>query len=124
MAPQKKSKTGGKAAKAKFQIDCSQPVEDKVFDTANFEAFLHEKIKVGNKAGNLGTKVVISREKAKVTVVAEEIDGKKFSKRYLKYLTKKYLKQNQLRDFLRVIATSKGAYELKFFKVTPVASDD
>jgi len=85
---------------------------------------LHEKIKVGNKAGNLGTKVVISREKAKVTVVAEEIDGKKFSKRYLKYLTKKYLKQNQLRDFLRVIATSKGAYELKFFKVTPVASDD
>ena len=91
-----------------------------MFDTAHFETFLHEKIKVNNKAGNLGTKVAITREKSKVTVVAEQ----PFSKRYLKYLTKKYLKQNQLRDFLRVIATSKGAYELKFFKVTPVASDE
>jgi large subunit ribosomal protein L22e len=40
-----------------------------------------------------------------------------FSKRYLKYLTKKYLKKHQLRDFLNVIATSKGTYELKYFKI-------
>jgi len=40
-----------------------------------------------------------------------------FSKRYLKYLTKKYLKKSQLRDWLRVVATSKNGFEIKFFNV-------
>ena len=35
--------------------------------------------------------------------------------RYLKYLTKKYLKKNSLRDYLRVVASSKDSYELKYF---------
>ena len=41
-----------------------------------------------------------------------------FSKRYLKYLSKKYLKKQQLRDFLHVVATGKNTYELKYFKVS------
>lgn len=61
----------------------------------------------------IGTKVVITRDKNKIVVAAEL----PFSKRYLKYLTKKYLKKHQLRDFLNVIATSKGTYELKYFKI-------
>ena len=39
-----------------------------------------------------------------------------FSKRYLKYLTKKYLKKEQLRDFLRVVANGKAGYTMKYFK--------
>jgi len=74
---------------------------------------LHDRIKVNGKAGDLGSKVTVSREKAKIIVNAEL----PFSKRYLKYLTKKYLKKQQLRDFLHVIATSKGTYELKYFKI-------
>jgi len=31
--------------------------------------------------------------------------------------TKKFLKKNQLRDWLRVVSTSKGVYELRFFNV-------
>ena len=31
--------------------------------------------------------------------------------------TKKFLKKQQLRDWLRVVSTSKGVYELKFFNV-------
>jgi large subunit ribosomal protein L22e len=51
--------------------------------------------------------------------------GVPFPKRYLKYLTKKFLKKHQLRDWLRVIATSKGAYELKYFNVAgPEAEED
>jgi large subunit ribosomal protein L22e len=75
---------------------------------------------VNGKAGDLGTKVQISREKAKIIVTAEL----PFSKRYLKYLSKKYLKKQQLRDFLHVIATSKGAYELKYFKVNSAEADE
>ena len=110
----------GKKTIAKFTIDCSAPVEDKVLDPASFEKFLHDKIKVLGKAGNLGTKVVITRDKNKIAVAAEL----PFSKRYLKYLTKKYLKKQQLRDFLNVVATSKGIYELKYFKINNDGGDD
>ncbi len=37
--------------------------------------------------------------------------------RYLKYLTKKFLKKNNLRDYIRVVATSKSAYELRYFQI-------
>jgi large subunit ribosomal protein L22e len=33
----------------------------------------------------------------------------------VQYLTKKFLKQQQLRDYIRVIARSKGGYFLKYF---------
>jgi large subunit ribosomal protein L22e len=58
--------------------------------------------------------VTISRDKTKLNVTAEL----PFSKRYLKYLTKKFLKKQQLRDFLRIIATSASTYELKYFQIT------
>ncbi len=40
-----------------------------------------------------------------------------FSKRYLKFLTKKYLKKNNLRDWLRVVASAKDSYELRYFQI-------
>ena len=46
-----------------------------------------------------------------------------FSKRYLKYLTKKYLKKQDLREYLRVVATNKNTYELKFFNVNNDEAD-
>lgn len=107
------AKKAGKKSIAKFTIDVSQPVEDRVLDPAGFEKFLHDRIKVNGKAGDLGGKVTISRDKSKIVVAAEL----PFSKRYLKYLSKKYLKKQQLRDYLHVIATSKASYELKYFKV-------
>lgn len=94
-------------------IDCLAPVQDQVFDPANFEKFLHDKIKVNGKAGQLSDTIVIARDKTKVIVTAEL----PFSKRYLKYLTKKYLKKQQLRDYLHVVATNKTTYELKYFSV-------
>merc|ERR1711918_267311 len=93
----------------KFAIDFSVPLEDGLFEGQQFERFLQERIKVDGKTGNLGEKVTISREKAKVFVTAEL----PFSKRYLKYLTKKYLKKQQLRDYVHVVASSKGMYELR-----------
>jgi len=37
--------------------------------------------------------------------------------RYLKYLTKKYLKKQDLRDYLHVIASDKNSYCLKYFNI-------
>nr|XP_014346597.1 PREDICTED: 60S ribosomal protein L22-like [Latimeria chalumnae] len=77
------------------------------------EQFLQERIKVNGKTGNLGGAVTIERSKSKITVTAEV----PLSKRYLKYLTKKYLKKNNLRDWLRVVANSKESYELRYFQI-------
>merc|ERR1719408_251826 len=97
----------------KFTVDCSQPVDDGIMDAASFEKFLLDRIKVGGKTGNLGEVVSVSRDKAKVSVTAETA----FSKRYLKYLSKKYLKKQQLRDWLHVIASAKTSYELRYYNI-------
>ena len=77
-------------------------VEDAIMDIASFEQFLTERIKVGGKVGALGDAVSVSSDKNSVTVSSESA----MSKRYLKYLTKKYLKKHNVRDWLRVIAVS------------------
>lgn len=67
----------------KYTINCSQPVSDKIFDLSAFEKFLHDKIKVENRVGNLGDSVTISQVgDGKIEVVTHI----PFSGRYLKYL--------------------------------------
>lgn len=44
--------------------------------------------------------------------------------RYLKYLTKKFLKKNTLRDYIRVVADSKTSYELRYFQVNQAADEE
>jgi large subunit ribosomal protein L22e len=77
-------------------------VDDKIMDITSFEKFLAEHIKVRGKVGKLGESVKIAREKSKITVTASDID---MSKRYVKYLTKKYLKKHNVRDWLRCVAS-------------------
>lgn len=40
------------------------------------------------------------------------------------FRTKKFLKKQQLRDWLRVVSTSQGVYELRFFNVVNDDQDD
>lgn len=76
---------------------------------------MSEHIKVGGKTKQLEANgVTIESTKTTITVSSE----KEFAKRYLKYLTKKYLKRNGLRDWLRVVASSKETYELRYFQIT------
>ncbi|XP_067290420.1 60S ribosomal protein L22-like 1 [Pseudorasbora parva] len=116
MAPKRQAvvKKNKKGARWNFTLDCTHPVEDGILDSANFETFLKEKVKVNGKTGNLGNVVQIVRQKNKINVTSE----KQFSKRYLKYLTKKYLKKNNLRDWLRVVASDKESYELRYFQIS------
>merc|ERR1712021_115367 len=95
-APAKAAK-GGKKKKTtlKFTVDCTLPVEDGIMDCANFEKFLQERIKVNGKTNNFGSNVTIERQKSKVAINSDV----PFSKRYLKYLTKK------------------DSYELRYFQI-------
>jgi len=143
-APKKAKKT------LTFHIDCSRPVEDSIMEIAAFEKFLTDKIKVEGKtgacgfrlhcgesrpssradsnmdetviAGVLGDNVKVTRDKTRVTVTSEV----PMSKRYLKYLTKKFLKKHNVRDWLRVIASNKdrSVYELRYFNIADQAEDE
>ena len=102
-----------------------------------------ERIKLDGKTGQLEGKLTVERLKQKLVVSSEVAFSKRFVKknfkikfdffclcfkylnldfflflnRYLKYLTKKFLKKNKLRDWLRVIANTKDSYELRYFNI-------
>ena len=71
--------------------------------------------------------MTIKRDGSKITVATEVAFQKRFaacmahqplcSRRasYLKYLTKKFLKKHTLRDYLRVVATNKATYDIRYF---------
>ncbi|KAF8111546.1 hypothetical protein N665_0074s0076 [Sinapis alba] len=115
-------KSNAKKKGVTFVIDCSKPVDDGIMEVATLEKFLQERIKVGGKPGALGDSVSITKVKGKITVTADS----NFSKRYLKYLTKKYLKKYGTRDWLRVIASNKdrNMYELRYFNIEDDAAGD
>ena len=107
---------GGKTAKKialKYTINCKLPIEDNVIVLNDFENFLKQRIKVDGKAGNLGSAVTVAKDSSSI-VVQSSIP---FSKRYLKYLSKKYLKKQDLKEYLRVVATGKNQYELRYFNI-------
>merc|ERR1712037_1083018 len=106
-----KGKGGVKVSKKsqlRFAIDCSHPVEDGIMNCGDFETYLKERIKVAGKTQNFGKDVALAKEKNKIVLTSSV----PFSKRYLKYLTK-----NNLRDWLRVVASAKDAYELRYFQI-------
>ena len=111
MAPTKSQK---KPTSKKVVIDCTQPVTDKVLDPASFEKFLWDKIKVKGKCPASKNDISIVREKTKLTVVFTDPNS---SKRYIKYLTKKYLKKQQLKDYLRVVNSGKSSYQMVYYKL-------
>lgn len=85
------------------------------------EDFLIQKIKYKGKVGQLAQGgITVASTKNSVTVTSDN----EFSKRYLKYLTKKYLKRNSLRDWLRVVAVSKDTYELRYFQINQDEQDE
>ena len=119
-----KAAAKGAAAKKKaltFVVDCTKPVSDSIMEIASFEKFLADKIKVNGKTGVLGDAVKVSHDKAKVTVTSEV----PMSKRYVKYLTKKFLKKHNVRDWLKVIASNKdrSVYELRYFNIAADAEE-
>lgn len=125
MAVTVKKGPAGKAGKPKklvFVVDCAKPVEDKIMEIGSFEKFLLDKIKLNGKTGVLGDAVKVQKDKSKITITSEE----HISKRYVKYLTKKYLKKHNVRDWLRVIASNKdrNVYELRYFNIADNEAED
>ncbi|XP_065362679.1 large ribosomal subunit protein eL22 [Calliphora vicina] len=121
----KKAVLRGKGLKKKkvslrYAIDCTNIAEDNILDVADFEKYVKARMKVNGKVNNLGNNVTFERVKMKLYVNSDV----HFSKAYLKYLTKKYLKKNSLRDWIRVVANEKDSYELRYFRISSNDDED
>ncbi|KAL7711533.1 Large ribosomal subunit protein eL22 [Entamoeba marina] len=92
-------------------IDCSNCPE--FVEPKKLVTFFRQTIKVDGKAGNTKS-IEVKSNGSKVTI---STTSAKLCKRYMKYLTKKFLKKNNLRDWLRVVSDKKDGFELKFFNV-------
>ena len=71
----------------RFVVDWAIPDAEGIVKWDDLVAYFQDRIKVKGKAGVLGDDVKVTREKAKL-IVTSEIE---MSKRYIKYLTKKFL---------------------------------
>lgn len=73
-----------------------------------------QKYKIDGKTGNLQDKARFFKQKNKIRLHTTV----KISKRYLKYLAKKYLKKQELRDWLRVVSKGDRGYQLRYYNIT------
>ncbi|XP_043066665.1 large ribosomal subunit protein eL22 isoform X1 [Drosophila bipectinata] len=116
---------GKSAAKKKvwqrFEIDCSCVVEDQILDLADFEKYIKTHTKVNKKINNLGDMVTLERSKQTSLIINSSVH---FSKRYFKYLSKRYLKKNSLRDWVRVVSSGKDSFTMCYFKIQSQEDDD
>ena len=117
--PKLRSKNANKKQTKHF-IDLNVALEDDLLVAKEFVDFLKSNIKVQGKKGNLGEVITVSLSDKKVAV-ASKID---LQKRYLKYLTKKYLKKNDILDYLRVVASDKNTYTIKYVKLGENAEEN
>ncbi|KAH9982452.1 ribosomal protein L22e [Lactifluus volemus] len=106
-------------AKHKFVIDYSRPASHNVFDGGLFEKFLHDHIKVDNKAGQLGDKVKVTRDKQNHSCCQHSL-----FEAIPEVSHKKFLKKNSLRDYLRVVASGKDSYQLSFYNIEAADDDE
>jgi len=114
-AGSKKPKKSKKLKATVVTLNCAIPLKDRILDLDNFVDFVKNKFKVDGKTMKLGDKVRIEKglnDDLKITSTL------KYQKRYVKYLAKKYLKKNSLRDWLHVVSTGKDTYQLKYFQIT------
>ena len=104
----------------KYYVDLNQAVTNNLLSLEAAIKFLNQGIKVNGLKGKLGDSVKVSptdkKDKQKNTVVVAVDNTMKFSKRYVKYLIKKFLKRESISSYLRVIANGSSGYIVKLFQ--------
>ena len=116
-----------------YVVNVKAPLDAQLFDTAAYVAFLQANFKPtkGGKKGNVGAfdstadKATNALAFSKSVIISPSAEGQRvlihtrtpLSKKYIKYMTNKYLKKSDLRDFLRLVSTTKRSYKVVFRSV-------
>lgn len=108
-----KTKKSGKQAKKVVLDFAPANAEAEIVKVNDFAKYLKEHIKVEGRTGELEDKITVATSGNKITITSYI----PFSGKYAKYLTKRYLKKNELRDWLRVVASARSYYEVRFYNL-------
>ena len=113
----KDSKT---ATYKKYSVDFTNPLENKLLTLESVLKYLQTNMKLNGLKGKLGKSILINadekRDKNKNCIVISVDSSIKFSKRYIRYLVKKFLKKEGVAKYLTLSATSPSAYTVKVIK--------
>ena len=103
----------------KFHVDLNQAVSNNLLSVEAAVKYLRQNIKVNGLKNKLGDSVQVEstdkKDKNKNTIVVAADNTMKFSKRYVKYLIKKFLKRENISLYLRVISSGSNGYLVKLF---------
>lgn len=103
----------------KFHVDLNQAVSNNLLSVEAAVKYLRQNIKVGGLKNKLGDSVQVEstdkKDKQKNSIVVSVDNTMKFSKRYVKYLIKKFLKRENISLYLRVISSGSNGYLVKLF---------
>ncbi|KAK1350598.1 ribosomal protein L22 [Hamiltosporidium tvaerminnensis] len=98
-----------------YEVDCSNLVKDNLLSVSEFLEFMQANMKINRKTNNLTENISLSTSGASLKI--ENISGVRVNKRYIKYLSNKFLYQKQLRDWVRVVSGGKECYKMEYFNV-------
>ena len=127
------SKEQPKTTYKAFSVDLNAPCSHNLLTVESCQKYLQSNFKVNglklresnregakgkDKGDNKPIKVSATdkNDKRKNTVIIQVDNKLKFSKRYIKYLVKKFLRKEGISRFLTVLATSPNGYTVKVIK--------
>ena len=104
----------------KFTVDFNAPVDNNLLTLESALKYMQSNMKINGLKGKLGNRIKISmtdkKDKTKNNLVVFVDTTLQFSKRYIRYLVKKFLKREGIARFLTVSSTAPGAYTVKVIK--------
>ena len=99
----------------KYTIDFSAPISNNLLTLESISKYLQLNTKINGLKGKLGDSIKISIAD-KNNIMIQVANTLEFSKKYLKYLTKKYLKKEGIEKFMTINANSPNGYTVKIIK--------
>eukprot|EP00477_Mikrocytos_mackini_P000231 GAHX01000245.1.p1 GENE.GAHX01000245.1~~GAHX01000245.1.p1 ORF type:complete len:123 (-),score=35.44 GAHX01000245.1:43-411(-) len=99
--------------KATVGLDCSKLVADELLDIKELEEFILLKLNSTRKNKILKNKYTAEATKEKI----EFKSNIPMAKRCIKEFVKKYLHQNGLKEYCRIVSMSKGKYQLRYYNI-------
>ena len=102
----------------KFFVDFSEPLDNKLLSIESAMKYLNSNMKIDVLKGNLKdfVKISVDDKRNKKCLLIQVDNQMQFSKKYIKYLVKKFLKREGIVKYLTVLSNSPNSYEVKVLK--------
>ena len=114
----KENKISKEKVYKKYFVDFSEPLDNKLLSIESAMKYINSNMKIDGLKGNLKdfVKINVDDKRNKKCLLIQVHNQMQFSKKYIKYLVKKFLKREGIVKYLTVLANSPNSYEVKVLK--------